>query len=51
MSGLVRNGQFAADQKVRGTPTIFLSDGTRIPGFVDAGTRETRLAEQQRKQK
>lgn len=30
--------------KVTGTPTIFFTDGSRVPGAIDAKTLETRLA-------
>jgi thiol:disulfide interchange protein DsbC len=30
--------------KVTGTPTIFFTDGTRVPGAIDAKTLESRLA-------
>ena len=37
---------FALGQKLRvtGTPTVFFSDGTRIPGAVDAKALESKLA-------
>jgi thiol:disulfide interchange protein DsbC len=47
MAGLVRNGQLAQHLMVRGTPTMFLADGSRIPGFMDAASIEQRLAGQQ----
>ena len=30
--------------KVTGTPTLFFTDGSRVPGAIDAKTLETRLA-------
>ncbi len=30
--------------KVTGTPTIFFTDGSRVPGAIDAKTLESRLA-------
>ena len=44
LSGLARNGKLAQELKVRGTPTMFLADGSRIPGLMDAAAIEARLA-------
>ncbi|MFK4705841.1 thiol:disulfide interchange protein DsbC [Roseateles asaccharophilus] len=43
-SAIKRNGMLAQRLVVSGTPTIFLADGTRIPGFVDATALEARLS-------
>jgi thiol:disulfide interchange protein DsbC len=43
-AGLARNGKLAQELKVRGTPTMFLADGSRIPGLMDAAALEARLA-------
>jgi thiol:disulfide interchange protein DsbC len=42
-SALARNGKLAHELKVRGTPTMFLVDGSRIPGLMDAASLEARL--------
>lgn len=44
VSGLARNGKLAQELKVRGTPTMFLADGSRISGLMDAAALEARLA-------
>jgi len=43
ISGLARNGKLAQELKVRGTPTMFLANGSRIPGLMDAAALEERL--------
>jgi thiol:disulfide interchange protein DsbC len=45
-SALARNSELARKLMVRGTPTLFLADGSRIPGFMDAASIEAKLATQ-----
>lgn len=45
-SALKRNGELASKLMVRGTPTMFLADGTRVPGFMDAAAIEAKLSTQ-----
>lgn len=44
ISAIKRNGLLAQRLVVSGTPTIFLADGSRIPGFIDAAELEARLS-------
>ena len=47
-SALKRNGELAQRMAVSGTPTMFLADGSRIPGYVDSGAIEAKLSLQQK---
>lgn len=47
-SALARNGDLARALKVTGTPTMFLADGTRLPGFMDAAALERELSKVER---
>lgn len=44
LAALSRNGELAGRLKVSGTPTMFLADGSRLPGFMDAAAIERKLA-------
>lgn len=48
LDALDRNSQLAKSLSVTGTPTLFLADGSRIPGFIDAAAIEARLQAQQK---
>lgn len=48
LASLGRNSELARTMSVAGTPTLFLADGTRIAGFLDAGALEARLQTQQK---
>ncbi|MEJ6002634.1 DsbC family protein [Paucibacter soli] len=43
-SAIKRNGLLAQRLGVSGTPTIFLADGSRVPGYIDAAAIEAKLA-------
>lgn len=43
-AALARNGELARALKVTGTPTMFLADGTRLPGYMDRASIERELA-------
>ena len=45
-SALVRNGELARRLMVSGTPTLFLADGSRIPGFMEAAGIDAKLSTQ-----
>lgn len=42
-AALLRNNELARKLEVTGTPAIFFADGSRISGYVDADTIESRL--------
>jgi thiol:disulfide interchange protein DsbC len=44
-SALARNLEFGKKHKISGTPTLFFSDGTRVPGAIGAPQVEKLLAE------
>lgn len=44
MSGLQKSAALGEKYRVRGTPTIFLSNGERIPGYVPVAQLEKRIA-------
>lgn len=44
-SALARNLEFGKRYKINGTPTLIFSDGTRVPGAVDAANVEKYLAD------
>ena len=46
-AALQRNLAFGKKYKITGTPTLFFSDGSRVPGAVDAAEVEKRLAQAQ----
>lgn len=46
-TALQRNLAFGKKYKITGTPTLFFSDGSRIPGAVDTPELEKRLAQAQ----
>lgn len=48
LGALARNGELSRKLMVSGTPTLFLADGTRIPGFMDAASIEQKLQTQQK---
>jgi thiol:disulfide interchange protein DsbC len=39
-----RNVAFGKEHKITGTPTLFLADGTRVPGAMPAAEVEKMLA-------
>ncbi len=43
-SALARNVEFGRRHKITGTPTIFFTDGSRVPGAVPASEVEKKLA-------
>ncbi len=44
-AALARNAEFGRNFKITGTPTLFFSDGARVPGAVDAKQVEKILSE------
>lgn len=46
-AALQRNLAFGKKYKITGTPTLIFSDGSRVPGAVDAAAVEKRLAQAQ----
>jgi thiol:disulfide interchange protein DsbC len=44
MAGLQKVTALGEKYRVRGTPTIFLGNGERIPGYVPVAQLEKRLA-------
>jgi thiol:disulfide interchange protein DsbC len=44
---LTRNGELARRLGVQGTPTMYLADGTRLPGYMSAEALEAKLSTQQ----
>jgi hypothetical protein len=46
-AALARNVEFGKKYRITGTPTLFLSDGTRVPGAIGAQQLETLLAKAQ----
>lgn len=46
IAALKRNSELASKLMVRGTPTMFLADGTRVPGYMEAAAIEAKLSTQ-----
>ncbi|HEY8049851.1 MAG TPA: DsbC family protein [Ramlibacter sp.] len=46
ITAVVRNVEFGRAHKISGTPTLFLADGTRVPGAMPAADVEKLLAKQ-----
>ena len=44
-AALQRNLAFGKKHKITGTPTLIFTDGTRVPGAIDAAALEKRLAD------
>ncbi|MDD2714206.1 MAG: DsbC family protein, partial [Simplicispira sp.] len=44
-AALQRNLAFGKKHKITGTPTLIFTDGSRVPGAIDAATLEKRLAD------
>ncbi|MCZ8256092.1 MAG: DsbC family protein [Polaromonas sp.] len=44
---LTRNGELARRLGVQGTPTMYLADGSRLPGYMSAEALEAKLSTQQ----
>lgn len=47
LDALKRNGELARRYGVQGTPTMYLADGTRLPGYMSAEALEAKLSTQQ----